>query len=269
MKLIHADAKKAETAEVVVATNFIANSRSSQEALKSAHLLKSLPVNALILGDDGVGKLTLAKFILNAPIVSAKDFQGLLHALKEEDGLIIEDFHHLPQTQTFFDELEKHKTHIIATAENLSDTLKDKFFSVTIDLPPLKQRHEDVKDIAKEFIIEAKELFGIDEDIVFDEDDFFEHLEQNANSLKRYIYGLVLANSLNSDGFMKLSEGFLSKQIGEGDDYRRLLHFFDVPLIRAGFKKFGSQLSMSEEFGLNRNTLRKKINENSKFFKEE
>jgi hypothetical protein len=36
---------------------------------------------------------------------------------------------------------------------------------------------------------------------------------------------------------------------------------FDVPLIKSGYAKFGSQLAMSEKFGLNRNTLRKKIND--------
>ncbi|MDR1615032.1 MAG: hypothetical protein LBS26_05645, partial [Campylobacteraceae bacterium] len=54
---------------------------------------------------------------------------------------------------------------------------------------------------------------------------------------------------------------------GSGDDYRRLLYIFDIPLLRAGFKKFRSQLAISKNFGLNRNTLRKKISELHRFFK--
>ena len=33
------------------------------------------------------------------------------------------------------------------------------------------------------------------------------------------------------------------------------------PAINSGYIKFGSQLAISEKFGLNRNTLRKKIND--------
>lgn len=38
-------------------------------------------------------------------------------------------------------------------------------------------------------------------------------------------------------------------------------YLFDVPMIQSGYVKFGSQLAISERFGLNRNTLRKKIND--------
>ena len=54
-------------------------------------------------------------------------------------------------------------------------------------------------------------------------------------------------------------------KIGGRNDYRDNLHLFDVPLIRSGFKKFSSQLNMSEKFGLNRNTLRKKIADNEDY----
>jgi len=60
---------------------------------------------------------------------------------------------------------------------------------------------------------------------------------------------------------MSVMEDFLDKKLGGRNDYRDNLHLFDVPLIRSGFKKFNSQLNMSEKFGLNRNTLRKKITE--------
>ena len=58
---------------------------------------------------------------------------------------------------------------------------------------------------------------------------------------------------------MQIMEEFLYKKLGGRNDYRDNLHLFDVPIIRSGFKKFNSQLRISEKFGLNRNTLRKKI----------
>ncbi len=43
--------------------------------------------------------------------------------------------------------------------------------------------------------------------------------------------------------------------------YRENLPIFERPLIEAGLKKYRSQLRLSSILGLNRNTLRKKINE--------
>ncbi len=60
---------------------------------------------------------------------------------------------------------------------------------------------------------------------------------------------------------MQVMEEFLSKKLGGRNDYRDQLYLFDIPMLRCGFKKFNSQLNMSEKFGLNRNTLRKKIND--------
>ena len=51
------------TAGVVAHNSYIAKSRASLEALKSADLLKSLSLNVLITGEIGVGKRSLAKYI--------------------------------------------------------------------------------------------------------------------------------------------------------------------------------------------------------------
>jgi transcriptional regulator with PAS, ATPase and Fis domain len=40
----------------VAVTNFIATSDASLEALKTANLLKGLPINAFIFGQSGTGK---------------------------------------------------------------------------------------------------------------------------------------------------------------------------------------------------------------------
>jgi DNA-binding protein Fis len=57
----------------------------------------------------------------------------------------------------------------------------------------------------------------------------------------------------------------LEDKIGTNSDYRNNLYIYEVPLIRAGLKKFKSQLQLADRLGLNRNTLRKKIADNSEY----
>ena len=44
--------------------DFIAASQSTKEILNSAKLLQSVDIHALVFGEEGVGKKTLAKYIL-------------------------------------------------------------------------------------------------------------------------------------------------------------------------------------------------------------
>ena len=56
--------------------DFIAEDGISKEILNSAKLLQAVQVNALILGNAGAGKKSLAKYILpNSTIYNAKDLQ--------------------------------------------------------------------------------------------------------------------------------------------------------------------------------------------------
>ena len=73
---------------------------------------------------------------------------------------------------------------------------------------------------------------------------------------------LTMLDSAEDSDIMQLLENSLYKKIGGKNDYRNFLHLYEVPLIRAGMKKFKSQLQLSDRLGLNRNTLRKKIAEN-------
>jgi len=232
-------------------TSYIAKSRASLEALKSANLLKSLNINALILGESGTGKQTLAKFILpDAPVVDGADLNEVLSFVSAVDAVIIKNA------------LELYKTRIIATSKTkLSEKINDAFFSLQITIDPLSQREEDIKPLANKFFEEISSVFGEEnacdmylENLNFD-------LSNNCYSLRKSVYLKYLISSLDEEGVMSVMEDYLDKKIGGRNDYRDNLHLFDVPLIRSGFKKFSSQLNMSEKFGLNRNTLRKKIND--------
>ena len=246
--------------DVVEHTNFIAKSRASLEALKSANLLKSLKINAIILGDLGVGKLTLAKFILpDAVIIDASNSKEFLTVLDGLDRVIIKNFTKITNFAKVKSIIEKNGTRVIATSSKSSlDSLMDDFFSLKITIPPLEFRQEDILPLAHKFLKEVSTIFGKhDLDISFENFDF--DLSQNCYSLRRSIYLKYLINTFEEDDVMKIMEEFLYKKLGGRNDYRDNLHLFDVPIIRSGFKKFNSQLSMSEKLGLNRNTLRKKI----------
>jgi len=232
------------------------------EALKSANLLKSVTINALILGESGVGKQTLAKHILTAPLVDATSFNELLALIETNHSLIVKNFHKITNYKKLKIALDVHKTRIIATSNfPISEPLVDEFFSLKVTIPPLREREEDILPLMEKFALEAQVMFdgefgGIPliEDIVPD-------LSKNCYSLRRSVYNAYLMNSFGEEEILSMMERFLSNKIGGRNDYRDLLYLFDVPMIKSGYAKFGSQLAISEKFGLNRNTLRKKIND--------
>lgn len=244
-------------------TSFIAKSRASLEALKSANLLKSLNLNALIVGEDGTGKITLAKYILpKAEIVDGSSLREILSLLTTSKAIIIRNFDKISACQRFNMAMKDSSARVIATSKNeFLDELGGECFSLKITILPLSERLEDVELLVNKFLKEASDIFGDN----IRRDDFFKNLNvdlsNNCHSLKKSVYAHYFTSSLDEKGLMQIMEEYLSKQIGGKNDYRDQLYLFDVPMIRCGFKKFNSQLQISEKFGLNRNTLRKKIND--------
>ncbi len=231
------------------------------EALKSANLLKSLTLNALIVGESGTGKETLARFILpDAKIVQGNNFQEVLSLIGSNEEIIIKNFDKISSFKILKTEIEKYKTRVIATSKiELLDKITNDFFALTVTLPPLIERKEDVELLIEKFFKEVSAIFGESSDVSLK--DLNIDLSNNCHSLRKSIYIKYLIDSLGEDDVMSVMEEFLSKKLGGKNDYRDQLYLFDVPMLRCGFKKFNSQLNMSEKFGLNRNTLRKKIND--------
>ncbi|WP_263832483.1 sigma 54-interacting transcriptional regulator [Sulfurospirillum oryzae] len=266
MTMVKVDAAAAKVthmvADVVDHTNYIAKSRASMEALKSANLLKSVTINALILGESGVGKQTLAKHIVSAPIVDASAFNELLALIETNSSLIVKNFHKITNYKKLKIALDIHKTRIIATSSlPISEVLMDEFFSLKIVIPPLREREEDVVPLMEKFAYEACRMFDGEFGEASSLEDVVPDLSKNCYSLRRSVYNAYLMNSFGEEEILAMMERFLSHRIGGRNDYRDLLYLFDVPMIKSGYAKFGSQLAISEKFGLNRNTLRKKIND--------
>ncbi|QOP46702.1 Fis family transcriptional regulator [Sulfurimonas paralvinellae] len=251
------------------ATSFLTASSASLQAKKTATLLKTLGVNALITGESGIGKRTLASFILpDASIVDASNFDELLVTLESSKELIISNIDNSPNLNRLIDTIEENDVRIVATSKQLQfNELLDDLFSVKLDIPPLRERVEDVTFLVEKFTKEAAELFGSDES--FNIKNFKPDLSQNAKSLRRQVMINYLLQDIGDSDLMGIIENYLYDKLGSNSDYRNFLYLYEVPLIRGGLKKFKSQLQLADKLGLNRNTLRKKITENKQYLEGE
>jgi DNA-binding NtrC family response regulator len=256
-----ADVVEVAAITVVVVTNFLTASNASLEAFKTANLLKGLSVNAMIIGEHGTGKLTLARYILpNAPVVNGSNFDELLSALEKHDEVIIYRLDDIANLKRFEETLNRTKTRIVATGGfRYSQEQLENIFTIRFALPPLSERPEDISLLSELFVREAKATFGQSDSIIAKE--FLPDVSENAISLRRQVYLNCLLSSISEENLMDITENFLTQKLGSNNDYRKFLHLFEVPLIRAGIKRFKSQLQLADKLGLNRNTLRKKIAE--------
>ena len=243
----------------VDATDFITVSQASKEAFKTATLLRSLKVSALIRGEVGVGKKTLARYILpSAPVVDAKNYDELLSVLHSSSEVIIADLENVANIKVILKEAKKNEVRIIATASpNYENEKLKEFFGIDFTIPPLRERKEDAEALCKQFCVEVGKILGSDLDL--DIERFEPDLSQNALSLRRQVIVRAIFDDISEKDLMELLYNYLYEKLGGNDDYRKFLHLYEVPLIKAGLKRFKSQLQLSEKLGLNRNTLRKKI----------
>jgi len=251
--------------QVVVVTNFLGSSRASQEAFKTANLLKTLNVNALIYGEVGTGKLTLARYILpNAALYATENFETLLEALTSQTELIITQLEKTPNLQRLLDAISESTARVIVVSgEGVDQELLQDSFSVRIHLPPLRERMEDILPLVELFHDEANRIFG--EQHHFSEPTYKPDLSENAISLRKQVFLHYQFSNITEENILEIMEQFLEDKLGSKNDYREFLYLYEVPLIRVGLRKFKSQLKLSDKLGLNRNTLRKKIVEHSHF----
>ncbi len=251
--------------EVVDVTSFINASPSSAEAFKTATLLKTLSVNALISGEVGVGKKSLAKYILpDAAVVDASDFEELLKILESVNEVIIVNFENSPNIKKVVDLIRANSIRIVATSKtSFFNEYVDDVFSIKFDIPPLNQRPEDVDKLVEKFSEEAASMFCNSKK--FNSTNFTPDLSQNSNSLKRQVMINSLLYDIKDIELMDIIENYLLDRLGSQSDYRNFLYLYEVPLIKAGISRFKSQLQLADRLGLNRNTLRKKIADNEKY----
>ncbi|HFU75153.1 MAG TPA: Fis family transcriptional regulator [Arcobacter sp.] len=238
---------------------FIAKSNISNQILKSAQLSTNLPVNTLIYGEDGVGKKLLSREILpNAVSFDAKEFESLLNkslvSIDQYSQIILYHIDQVLNVEEFLGNLKS--TKIVATAFEKSNRFNNNF-AVKIEIPPLKDRPEDLDELIDMYKKEACSIFA--DGILCDNKILTLDLSKNGKSLKNSIYKSVLTHTIKEDEIKNILEHYFQHQLKEKATYKDLIEVFEIPLLKASHKLFKSQVQMASNLDINRITLRKKL----------
>ena len=240
---------------------YIAKDGISKEILNSAKLLQAVEVNALILGESGVGKKSLAKYILpNSDVYDAKDLQKDIIddiVILQNRAIIIDKINEITNIDVFLKWIEDNSIRIIAISntENLNQKLKD-IFSINLEIPPLCKREEDTKALVTKFSQEASTILDM---TLISQSKLIVSISNNTHSLRKSIYFSYLFETIGEHEILMFLEKYISENLHGENSYKELSYIFEVPLLKASTKKYKSQVQVAKHLGLNRITLRKKL----------
>ncbi|QKE27582.1 hypothetical protein AACT_0369 [Arcobacter acticola] len=240
---------------------YIAKDGISKEILNSAKLLQAVEVNALILGESGVGKKSLAKYILpNSDVYDAKDLQKDIIddiVILQNRAIIIDKINEITNIDVFLKWIEDNSIRIIAISntENLNQKLKD-IFSINLEIPPLCKREEDTKALVTKFSQEASTILDM---TLISQSKLIVNISNNTHSLRKSIYFSYLFETIGEHEILMFLEKYISENLHGENSYKELSYIFEVPLLKASTKKYKSQVQVAKHLGLNRITLRKKL----------
>jgi DNA-binding NtrC family response regulator len=215
---------------------FIAKSKYLKKIKELADMAKELKLSIYIWGERGVGKSFLARYISPDAIINKPS---------TTKPVIIEDFDKNPS-------LNFKNPFLIATGTKpLSKEIIKKYFSIDIELKPLREHKEDILEFAKYFKSQAQEELKIQKEISFENLD----ISENLNSLKRDIYKRLLLPSNKEEIFDILKDIYKINH----KTYEEELCLFERTLFSAMKEKYTSKLKISEKLKINRVTLTKKM----------
>ncbi len=236
--------------------HFLSNSPQIDNIVKGLTLTKSLFVSSLLVGEEHIGKKTLIKSLFpNSIYIDAHNYEELEIALENNSELIIYNFEKLLN----FEYLNFENRRIIAIANRVDNTEKiEKKFAFIYNMPNLEER-EDLDLLIEFFKSQIQKELMLDYPIELDTTQL--DLSENIKSLKASLYKQLIHKTLNREDIKKIIENYLYEHLEGNNAYREHLSLYEEPLLIAGLKKFKSQLKLSAILGLNRNTLRKKIQE--------
>uniref|UniRef100_UPI0040474686 Fis family transcriptional regulator n=1 Tax=Aliarcobacter sp. TaxID=2321116 RepID=UPI0040474686 len=240
---------------------YIAKDSISKEILNSAKLLQAVEVNALILGQSGVGKKSLAKYILpNSEIYEGKELQKDIIddvIVLQNQAIIIDKLHEISNVDVFLKWLDENNIRIIAISntENLNQRLKD-IFSINLEIPNLNKREEDTKALVSKFSNEASSILDMP---IISQSKLIVNISNNTHSLRKSIYFSYLFETIGEHEILMFLEKYISENLYGENSYKDLSYIFEVPLLKASTKKYKSQVQVAKHLGLNRITLRKKL----------
>ena len=240
---------------------YIAKDSISKEILNSAKLLQAVGVNALILGEMGVGKKSLAKYILpQSEIYEAKQLQKDIAddvLSLNNDAIIVDKLHEITNIDLFLKLIENNSIRVIAISntENLNQKLKD-IFSINLEIPNLSKREEDTKALVTKFSQEASSILEMP---LISQSKLIINTSTNTHSLRKSIYFSYLFETIGEHEILMFLEKYISENLKGENSYKDLSYIFEVPLLKASTKKYKSQVQVAKHLGLNRITLRKKL----------
>ncbi len=238
---------------------FLSNSAQIDNIIKGLTLSKSLFVSAILIGESHIGKKTLVRSIFpKQRFIDGKDFDALNRVLENSNEVIIYNFEAVINN---IDSLDFENKRVIAIANMVKSTpIIEKKFAFIYNMPSLRDRdEEDINMLIDYFSKDIKKSLMIDAPINLTNRDI--DLNENIKSLKSSIYKKLILNGLKGKDIENILFEYLYNNMEGNNAYRDNLSLFERPLIKAGLKKFKSQLKLSAVLGINRNTLRKKIYE--------
>jgi DNA-binding protein Fis len=235
---------------------FLSNSSQIDNIVKGFTLTKSLFVSSLLIGETHTGKKTLIQTLFpNSVYIDANNGEELLSALESHDEVIIYNFEKIIDV----DSLNFENKRIIAIANHIENTAKiEKKFAFIYQMPTLEER-DDIELLIQHFQDKIQKELMVENKITLDVQKL--NLSQNIHSLKASIYKQLMNQTLSSEEIESILFEYLLEHMDGNNAYREYLYLYEKPLIEAGLQKYKSQLKLSNILGLNRNTLRKKIQE--------
>jgi len=233
------------------------NSPTVNKIYQSLQSIKGLLVSSLIYGEEFTGKKTLVKKIFPDYIwINGEDTEQLKSALKEYSHIVITNFEKVNN----FDILNFENINVIAIYNGkIYDKRLENLFAFIYYFPSLIEREEDIEQFSNYFLKESKDIFDINEDIKIYAKDI--DISKNLKSLKSSVYKTVLYKTIDKKELKTILYNYFLRNYKGINVYKEQLEIFEKALISAGLDIYGSQLKLSEVLGINRNTLRKKINE--------
>lgn len=240
---------------------FICQSPALRQIVKSITLSSKLPISILIYGQRYTGKKSLLDHIFQGLVrVDASDHLFFERAIESESALVVHNLEKLTKP-TLLETASAKGIKLLATynSDNRPDHIAS-LFGFIYHMPPLCDRNEDTKALQELFIKEVCSLLGINRAEI-DLDELQVDLSQNIRSLKQGIYKKLFARCADKAFIQESLFWYLLERLVGKNGYKDHIGLFEVPLIQAGLKRYGSQLKLSEALGINRNTLRKKIHE--------
>jgi len=234
------------------------NSETINKIYQTLQATKELMVSSLIYGEEYTGKKTLIKKIYsNSAWVDGSNIGDIKEALKLHSSIVITNFENVRNLELL--DFENVNVIAIYNGKEYNKSLENKF-AFFYYMPSLIEREDDIKIFANHYAKEAKDIFNIQNDIEIELQDI--DISQNLKSLKNSVFRNILYKNITKDDLIKIMYQYFLKNYEGINVYKEQLEIFEKALLKAGLDIYGSQLKLSEVLGINRNTLRKKINEN-------